>query len=147
MSDRPTRSGRTQHRLVASATLLAVGVASLALVGSTWEAAPSLLRVQAQIPSGARAVARPLVLTLGGPVYCGQTAALARYLHASLLCPDYGRDGERSAASRGKRVEDWGDPRYLNAVAALPGRLKREGVRISELVLVGASYEIGRAHV
>ena len=80
------------------------------------------------------------MITLGGPVYCGQTAALARYLGASLLCPDYGQNGESTGASRAKRVEDWGDPRYLAAVARLPGQLKREGIRVSELVLVGASY-------
>lgn len=140
MADPRLLSGRTRRRLVACAALVAVGVAALTVVGSAWDAGPSLLRVGATVPSAARKAARPLVLTLGGPVYCGQTAALARYLHASLLCPDYGRDGERSGASRGKRVEDWGDPRYLDAVAQLPGRLRREGVRISELVLVGASY-------
>lgn len=129
-----------QRRLVASTAVLAVGVASLALVGSAWDARPSLLRVGAQVPAAARTSARPLILTLGGPVYCGQVAALARYLDASLVCPDYGRDGERSAASRGKRVEDWGDPQYLAAVARLPDQLRREGVRVSELVLVGASY-------
>ncbi len=140
MSDPRLLSDRTHRRLVACTAVLAVGVASLALVGSAWDAGPSLLRVGAQVPAAARKSARPLILTLGGPVYCGQVAALARYLHASLLCPDYGRNGERSGASRGKRVEDWGDPRYLAAVAQLPGRLRREGVRISELVLVGASY-------
>ena len=134
------QSGRTHHRLAACAALLAVGTASLALVGSAWDARSSLLRVGVQVPPAARTTARPLVLTLGGPVYCGQTAALARYLEASLVCPDYGRDGERSAASRGKRVEDWGDPQYLAAVARLPDQLRREGVRVSELVLVGASY-------
>lgn len=75
------------------------------------------MRVQTMVPAEARRSARPLVLTLGGPVYCGQSAALARYLGASLLCPDYGADGERSGASRARRVEDWGDPTYLAAVA------------------------------
>jgi pimeloyl-ACP methyl ester carboxylesterase len=124
----------------ACGALLAVVIVSLAVVGSAWDAGPSLLRVGEQVPAAARKTARPLVITLGGPVYCGQTAALARYLKASLVCPDYGRNGERSGASRGKRVEDWGDPRYLAAVARLPGQLRREGVRVSELVLVGASY-------
>jgi pimeloyl-ACP methyl ester carboxylesterase len=140
MSDPRLRRGRIKRRLGVGAALLAVVVVSLAVVGSAWDAEPSLLRVGAQVPAAARKAARPLVITLGGPVYCGQTAALARYLDASLVCPDYGRNGERSAATRGKRVEDWGDPRYLAAVARLPGRLRREGVRISELVLVGASY-------
>ena len=140
MSDPRLRRGRTLHRLAACAAVVSVIGVSLALVGSAWDAGSSLMRVRVQVPAAARKTARPLVLTLGGPVYCGQTKALARFLHASLLCPDYGRDGERSGASRGKRVEDWGDPRYLDAVAKLPGQLKREGVRISELVLVGASY-------
>jgi hypothetical protein len=140
MSDRRIRGGRTHRRLAAWGALLAVGIAFLTVVGSAWDAGPSLLRVRTQVPAAARKAARPLVLTLVGPVYCGQAAALARYLDASLLCPDYGRDGERSAASRGKRVEDWGDPRYLAAVARLPSRLMNEGVKVSELVLVGASY-------
>jgi pimeloyl-ACP methyl ester carboxylesterase len=80
------------------------------------------------------------VLTLGGPVYCGQVAPIVKYLDASLLCPDYGRDGERSGASRARRTEDWGNPAYLDAVARLPGQLRREGVKVSELILIGASY-------
>lgn len=98
------------------------------------------MRIWKAVPADAHRSAHPLVVTLGGPVYCGQSVALARYLRASLLCPDYGRDGERSGASRARRVEDWGDPKYLAAVARLPQELRQEGVKISELVLVGASY-------
>jgi pimeloyl-ACP methyl ester carboxylesterase len=98
------------------------------------------LRTTVWFPSGGRAAVRPLVLTLGGPVYCAQASPLARRLGATLLCPDYGLDGERSGATRAHRVEDWGDPHYLDAVARLPGQLAKEGVRVSELVLVGASY-------
>jgi pimeloyl-ACP methyl ester carboxylesterase len=37
-------------------------------------------------------------------------------------------------------MEDWGDVGYLDAVARLPDQLRKEGVKVSELVLVGASY-------
>jgi pimeloyl-ACP methyl ester carboxylesterase len=90
--------------------------------------------------SSAQGQPRPLIITLGGPVYCGQVTAIVRYLHASLVCPDYGRDGERSGASRARRVEDWGSPAYLAAVARLPDELERDGLKVSELILVGASY-------
>jgi len=121
----------------ASALLaLVLGLTSISGASS----APALLRITTRVPAGAHIVARPLVLTLGGPVYCNQVRSLARRLGASLLCPDYGRDGERSGRSRAHRVEDWGDPRYLAAVARLPERLKDEGVKISGLILVGASY-------
>jgi len=128
-------------RVAAVALLLTSAAAFFIVAGSAWDAGPpSLLRVSARVAVEARKAARPLVLTLGGPVYCRQAAPLAQYLHASLLCPDFGRNGERSAASRGQRVEDWGDPRYLAAVARLPRQLRAEGVRVSELVIVGASY-------
>jgi len=120
--------------------VLAVCFVLLSLVGNAWDAEPSLLRVSMRLPADARVSAHPLVLTLGGPVYCGQAVPLARYLNASLLCPDYGPDGERSGASRSRRVEDWGNPRYLAAVARLPNHLRSEGVKVSELILVGASY-------
>lgn len=121
------------------ALVLAV-LAFSVVVANAWDDTAALMRVETVVPAGAQRSARPLVLTLGGPVYCGQSAALARYLGASLLCPDYGLDGERSGASRARRVEDWGDPKYLAAVAQLPQKLMREGVKVSELVLVGASY-------
>lgn len=125
---------------VIGTAVLAVGLAFSAVVEDASDAGSSLLRVAARLPADAREAAHPLVLTLGGPVYCGQTASLARYLGATLVCPDYGPDGERSGASRARRVEDWGDPRYLDAVAQLPSELSKKGVKISELVLVGASY-------
>lgn len=110
------------------------------MVSGAWIDRQVLLRVSTDVPAIARVASRPLVLTLGGPVYCQQILALARHLGASVLCPDYGPDGERSASSRSRRVEDWGDPRYLDAVARLPRQLEEEGVKISELILVGASY-------
>src|SRR5437588_3407173 len=101
-------------RLVAAMTALlvvgAIGLAFSPVVGNAWDSEPSLLRVSSRIPADVRAIGRPLVLTLGGPVYCGQASALAHYLKASLVCPDYGLDGERSGSSRARRIEDWGDP-------------------------------------
>ena len=79
-------------------------------------------------------------MTLGGPIYCNWLRALASYLDAIRLCPDYGRNGESSGATRKLRMEDWGDPVYLDAVAGLPGRLRRQGVKISKLALIGPSY-------
>lgn len=99
-----------------------------------------LMRVELRLVPDARERPHVLLMTLAGPVYCGQLFELAQYLNASLLCPDYGRNGEKSGLSRGARMEDWGDPVYLKAVAQLPARLRRGGVRISKLVLVAASY-------
>ncbi len=48
-----------------------------------------------------------------------------------------------SAARRVARTtgwEDWGDPAYLDAVARIPKELERQGLKVSELILVGASY-------
>lgn len=125
---------------VAAVTLFVVGLRLTPAVSGAWIDGPVLLRVATHVPAMAHVAPHPLVLTLGGPVYCGQVRGLARRLGASLLCPDYGRDGELSGASRARRVEDWGDPRYLDAVARLPAQLREEGVKISELILVGASY-------
>lgn len=100
----------------------------------------SLMRVESHLLPDARVRPHLLLMTLGGTVYCGRLFEVAAYLDASLVCPDYYLNGERSGASRSARVEDWGDPRYLNEVAALPARLRAEGVRISGLVLIGASY-------
>jgi pimeloyl-ACP methyl ester carboxylesterase len=139
----PARRPQRGWSLAAVTALLVVGAIGLgfsAVVGNAWDSAPSLLRVSSRLSADARTVARPLVLTLGGPVYCGQASALAHYLRASLVCPDYGLDGERSGSSRARRIEDWGDPSYLAAVARLPEQLHRDGVKISELILVGASY-------
>jgi pimeloyl-ACP methyl ester carboxylesterase len=120
--------------------LVLAALAFSVVVANAWDDTAAAMRVGEVVAPGARTSPHPLVLTLGGPVYCGQSAALARYLGASLMCPDYGPNGERSGASRALRVEDWGDPKYLAAVARLPRQLMRTGVKVSKLVLVGASY-------
>jgi len=121
--------------------LVAVGFA-LVVAASAAAAASGepLLRIEVQAAPGAYVRARPLLMTLGGPVYCGQLLELAAYLDASVVCADYGRNGETSGLTRSKRFEDWGDPAYLAAAARLPGRVEAKGVKVSELVLMGASY-------
>ncbi len=46
----------------------------------------------------------------------------------------------RTAPRANLRVEDWGDPRYLAAVAQPRIAFAGEGVKISKLVLIGPSY-------
>jgi pimeloyl-ACP methyl ester carboxylesterase len=81
-----------------------------------------------------------LLLTVGGPIYCAQLENLARHTHASLACTDYGPNRYVGAGGREGRREDWGDPRYLDLVARLPGELRARGVRISKLIVIGVSY-------
>ncbi len=140
MRERTLRRGR--NACAAGAVVVLAAVAFFSITGAAPRAGSGrpLLRIDLRLTSSARMRPRPLVITLGGPVYCGQVTAVVRYLHASLVCPDYGRDGERSGASRARRVEDWGDPAYLDAVARIPDRLERQGLKVSELILVGASY-------
>ena len=73
-------------------------------------------------------------------MYCGQLRRLALRLRASLVCADYGRNGHTGKGTRALRREDWGDPTYLATAARLPDRLRADGVKISELILVGVSY-------
>ena len=54
-----------------------------------------------------------VLMTLGGPVYCGLLLPLAAALDATRLCPDYGRNGEKNGASRNLRIEDWATPATL----------------------------------
>jgi pimeloyl-ACP methyl ester carboxylesterase len=122
---------------VAVALALALAAAAARARGS---AGPPVARVELHLVPDARTRPHPLLMTLGGPIYCGLLLPLARYLDASRLCPDYGRNGETSGASRSRRVEDWGDPAYLGFVARLPRQLRAAGVKISKLVLVGVSY-------
>lgn len=82
----------------------------------------------------------PLLLTVGGAIYCMQLRHLARYLDASLLCTDYGPNQYKRPGERNGRLEDWGNPAYDAAVARLPARLEARGVKVSKLIVVGVSY-------
>jgi pimeloyl-ACP methyl ester carboxylesterase len=99
-----------------------------------------LVRVELHLVPDARTNPHVVLMTLGGPIYCLQLAALARALDASRLCLDYGPNGYEGAGERASRTEDWGDPAYLAAVARVPSRLRQSGVKISKLVLLGVSY-------
>ena len=119
--------------------LLALGVAP----GTARRASapPSaLVRVHLTVAPGARVSPHLLLLTVGGPIYCMQLRNLARYLQASLLCTDYGRNRYERPGERVGRLEDWGDPAYDAAVARLPAAVERQGVKVSKLVVVGVSY-------
>jgi hypothetical protein len=120
------------------AALLAVLAASLLAGGSA--AASSTMRLEVHLAPGARVHPHMLLLTLGGPVYCVQLRSLAAHVDASLACTDYGPNRYERLGQRAGRREDWGDPAYLAAVAAVPDRLRRQGVKISQLVVVGVSY-------
>ncbi|MDE3070258.1 MAG: hypothetical protein KGJ43_05970, partial [Acidobacteriota bacterium] len=124
---------------MARAVLLAsVALTLLVLPGAV--RAGSLMRLAVQLAPGARSAPHPLLLTLGGPTYCAQLRNLARHLGASLACTDYGPNRYETVGQRSGRLEDWGDPQYLADVARVPGDLRRQGVRISQLIIVGVSY-------
>ena len=97
-------------------------------------------RVEVYAQPEARRRPRPAFLTLGGPVYCRQILPIAAYMGASLLCADYWRNKYTGPGLRSQRFMDWGDPRYDAAVAQLPGRARRAGIRISKLIVIGVSY-------
>jgi pimeloyl-ACP methyl ester carboxylesterase len=140
---RPSPNGfGSKAWLVGGASLLVVAAAFVVAGRNPLGAdgAPPLMRVDLRLASPDGTSAHPLVIALGGPVYCDQVIAVARFLRASILCPDYGRDGERSGASRSRRMEDWGNPAYLAAVARVARGLAAQRRRVSEVILVGASY-------
>jgi hypothetical protein len=118
--------------------LAAGGVAGPPAGGSVPSA--GLMRVQVHLTHDARAYPHPVLLTLGGPVYCMQLENLARHLGASLVCADFGKNRYQAVGERAARLEDWGDPAYLDAAAKLPDTLRRRGVLISKLVVIGVSY-------
>jgi hypothetical protein len=120
------------------ALLLAVGVSALGPRRA--DAGSPLVRKQLFLAPGARKSPHPLLLTVGGPIYCMQLRHLARYLHASLLCTDYGPNRYDKPGERNGRLEDWGNPAYDAAVARLPARIEAHGVKVSKLVVVGVSY-------
>jgi pimeloyl-ACP methyl ester carboxylesterase len=98
------------------------------------------MRVTLELAPNARTSPHPLLLTLGGPVYCMQLEHLASNIGASLACTDYGPNRYEGIGGRAGRREDWGDPSYLAEVATLPNRLRAQGVKISKLIVVGVSY-------
>jgi pimeloyl-ACP methyl ester carboxylesterase len=126
------------HRTVRIAVTLILAAA----VGFSMEAqgAGPLVRVELKLAPDARTSPHPLLLTLGGPVYCMQLENLARNIGASLACTDYGPNRYEGVGGRAGRREDWGDPSYLAQVATLPNRLRAEGVKVSKLIVVGVSY-------
>ena len=99
-----------------------------------------LVRTRLTLAPGARVSPHPLLLTVGGPIYCMQLRRLARYLDASLLCTDYGPNRYERPGERNGRLEDWGNPAYDAAVAQLPARIEARGVKVSKLIVVGVSY-------
>jgi pimeloyl-ACP methyl ester carboxylesterase len=127
-----------RRRLPCSFLCVAVLAVALTPVAST--SAPPLVRTQLVLAPGAQTTPHILLMTLGGPIYCLQLAALARTLDASRLCLDYGPNGYEGVGERSARKEDWGDPAYLAAAARIPRQLWQRGVKISKLVLVGVSY-------
>jgi pimeloyl-ACP methyl ester carboxylesterase len=85
-------------------------------------------------------VARPrgLMVTSGGWAYCQQVRALARATGYTLLCGRYVEDGYVGPGLRSRRHEDWGNPAYLDSLAAkVRAASRRVGGR---LVLIGVSY-------
>jgi hypothetical protein len=121
--------------------LLAVGAALLAVGAAPRASADApLVRKQLTLAPGARTSPHPLLLTVGGPIYCMQLRHLARYLNASLLCTDYGPNQYEQPGQRDGRLEDWGDPAYDAAVARLPAKIEAQGVKVSKLIVVGVSY-------
>jgi len=124
--------------LAVGAALVAVGVSGFAARRASANA--PLVRKQLILAPGARVSPHPLLLTVGGPIYCMQLRHLAHYLGASLLCTDYGPDKYEKPGQRDGRLEDWGSPAYDAAVARLPARIEARGVKVSKLIVVGVSY-------
>jgi hypothetical protein len=124
--------------LTVAVTVAALGVSGLSARRAS--AGSSLVRTKLTLVPGARVSPHPLLLTVGGPIYCMQLRHLARYLDASLLCTDYGPDRYERPGQRNGRLEDWGDPAYDAAVASLPARIEARGVKVSKLIVVGVSY-------
>jgi hypothetical protein len=130
------------HLLAALAAVCAIGVVVGANTASARPAgsATPLVRTQLTVAPGARRSPHLLLLTVGGPIYCMQLRNLARRVHASLLCADYGPNQYEKPGQRSGRREDWGDPAYDAAVARLPAKVEAQGVKVSKLVVVGVSY-------
>ena len=124
--------------LAAGVALLAIALCAIAARRA--DAGAPLVRKQLILAPGARVSPHPLLLTVGGPIYCMQLRHLAHYLDASLLCTDYGPNRYTQPGERNGRLEDWGDPAYDAAVARLPAQIEARGVKVSKLIVVGVSY-------
>jgi hypothetical protein len=117
-----------------------LAVAEFGVAARRASAGGPLVRTKLILAPGARVSRHPLLLTVGGPIYCMQLRHLAHYLDASLLCTDYGPNRYDRPGERDGRLEDWGDPAYDAAVARLPARIEARGVKVSKLIVVGVSY-------
>lgn len=79
-----------------------------------------------------------VVVTTGGWAYCQQLRALARHGELTLLCGRFRKDGYVGPGLRPQRHLDWGNPRYLRALAHEASAVHdRVG---GELLFVGVSY-------
>jgi pimeloyl-ACP methyl ester carboxylesterase len=114
-------------------------------VGTTQSAAkratvPPTRLIRLSVFASADAYRHPhlALLTLGGPNYCGLLQGVATAVKATRICVDYARFA--TAEPQKYRIQDFGDPAYLDAVARVPNDLRRQGLKISKLVLIGASY-------
>jgi hypothetical protein len=117
-----TRSGAAAIVLVAAAVLAGAAEAAGPAVVTTY-AAPKT---------------RGLIVTSGGWAYCEQMRPLARRARYTLLCGRYAEDGYTGLGLRDRRHLDWGNPAYLDALAAsAQAEHRRTGGR---LVLAGVSY-------
>jgi pimeloyl-ACP methyl ester carboxylesterase len=131
---------RRRGQWIPVACVLAVCALPTTAGGAADASAAPIMRVELHLAPGARSAPHLLLMTLGGPIYCRQLLRLATAVDASLACADYGPNTYEAPGQRAGRLEDWGDPAYDAAAAQLPDRLRREGVEISKLVLVGVSY-------
>ena len=82
--------------------LLLVSLGAVLLAAATAHAAPTM-RLSVALTPGARTSPHLLLLTAGGPVYCGQLRTLARNVRASLACTDYGPNRYVGIGSRAPR--------------------------------------------
>ncbi len=98
------------------------------------------MRLELHLRPDAHAKPQLVLMTVGGSTYCVQLAALARNVRASLVCTDYRANRYLARGERSGRQMDWGDPAYLAEVAQVPMRLRAQGVKIAQLVLIGVSY-------
>src|SRR2546422_5570875 len=107
---RPRGHARAAAAL-ASAALLAAGAVGLAAGQSTdrivrqvgSRSGSSIMRVELRLQPDARTRPQLVLMTLGGPIYCGQLFNLAAHERASVVCTDYGRNGYEGPGGRAAR--------------------------------------------